>query len=231
MKARAERACRDSGRQLGARAPAAVRAPDPWALMLGRRDRQPRQLLDLLAHRPADRDQLALAEDVAAPTLRRPMHHNLVDRRARQQLAAPALMTGLGALLAARRVLAAPRRRPGRILAWRLRRVTRRAPRLALQLTDALLLARHTRRQRLYLHRQPLVLRRQLHKHPHHDLAPLPIDRLGLGALHTTGFATTPSCPPDQLNAYRNLITCREFSPSHRTEQGPHNPPTSSAAS
>ncbi len=89
MKARPERAGRDVGGQLGAPALAATRAAHARAPVLGHRHRQPRQLLDLMAHRLADRDQLALGEDVPALTPGRPMHDHLVDRRGRQTARGP----------------------------------------------------------------------------------------------------------------------------------------------
>jgi hypothetical protein len=54
---------------------------NPRALVLGHRDRQLGQLLDLMAHRLADRHQLALAEHVPTATARRPAHDHLIDRR------------------------------------------------------------------------------------------------------------------------------------------------------
>src|SRR5215211_4829109 len=97
-------------------------------------------------------------------------------------------MTGLRALLASRRVLAAPRRTARRIGARRLRGVTRRALDLTLELCDPLLLPRDRRRQRLHLRLKPLVLRRQREQHLDHGIATPLIDRLGLGTLHATGI-------------------------------------------
>ena len=88
MKARPERAARDLDGQRRARPVPAVRAAHPRALMLGHRHRQPRQLLDLMAHRVTHADQLALAEDVPAAAPGRPVHDHLIDHRRRQQLPA-----------------------------------------------------------------------------------------------------------------------------------------------
>src|SRR5688572_10916490 len=111
-------------------------------------------------------------------------------------------MAGLGALLAPRRILAPPRRRSGRIGARRSRGVARVPRQLTLELVDP-------PRQPHDLPREPLVLRRQLEQHPNHRLPARVIDRLGLGPLHTTRFATTELCPPDRLNAYSFFVAGR----------------------
>ena len=137
----------------------------------------------------SDRDQLTLGEHAAALAARRPMHDDLVDRRRRQQLTTLALMARLSALLATRRTLTAPRRRPRRILAGRLRGVARRALDLTLELSDPLVLHRNTLLQ-------PLDLLVHPHQHSDHDPLALLVDRLGLSTLHATGFATAALCPP-----------------------------------
>jgi hypothetical protein len=168
--------------------------------MLGHRDGDRRQLLDLMARRRIDGNQLGLAELVAAATARRPVIDDLVDRPRRQQRPALALMAGLGALLATRWVLAAPRRRARRVLAGRLRRVARVATKPTLQLRDALLLPGNLRGQRLDLGVHP-------QQHRHDDLSALLVDRLGLGPLHTPAFAAAALCPPNRLNAYAFLYS------------------------
>src|SRR3954452_13036958 len=147
-------------------------------------------------------DQLALGENVPAAALAGPVIDELIDRPRRQQRAALALMPRLGARLAARWILAAPRRRAWRISAGRLRRIARGARQLALQRRDPLVLASDLRGQLLDLRLKPLVLRRQRQQHRHDRIATLPIDPLGLAALHTPEFAVGPLCPPHRLNAY-----------------------------
>src|SRR5271155_1458954 len=149
-----------------------------------------------MARRIAGRYQLARLKDMATATTRRPMLDDLIDRRAGQQLTTLALMTSLSTLLAPRRILAPPRRDVGRILTGRLRRVTRRALGLALQLRDPLLLTRDARRQLLDLRRQPLILRRQRQQHLDHSIATPLIDRLRVRPLHTTKFDKPQLCPP-----------------------------------
>jgi hypothetical protein len=196
MKARPERAVGDLGGQLRTRALAAARAAHSRALMLGHSDRQPRKLLDLMAHRLAHADQLGLREDVPAATRRRPVRDHLVDRRRRQELAPLALMPGLAALLANRRILAAARRRTRRIGARRLRRVARRTAQLTLQLGDPLVLPRDARAQLLDLRLQTLVLRRERQQHLDHNSAALLIDRLRLDPIHTPRLDSAKLCPP-----------------------------------
>jgi hypothetical protein len=153
--------------------------------MLGHRDRDRRQLLDLVAHRIADRDPLVLGEHVTAVAAIRPMIDDLVDRPRRQQRAALALMPRLAALPAPRRILAAPGRRARRIDARRLRRVARAAVQPPLQLRDPLILTGNPGRQALDLRLQTLVLRRQRQQHRDDRVTALLVDRLRLGALHT----------------------------------------------
>src|SRR5215211_1658178 len=158
--------------------------------------RQTRELLNLVTDRLAHRDPFVLAELVAAITARRPMHDHLVNRRGRQQLPALALMAGLGALRAPRRILAPPRRAARRISAGRLRRVTRGPLDPTLQLRDSLLLLRDALLKPL-----DLLVHPQQHRHDH---VPAPaVDRLGLSPLHPSRFAAPTLCPPTQLNAYR----------------------------
>ncbi len=94
-------------------------------------------------------------------------------------------MARLRALRPARRILAAGRTRVRQVMTGRLRGVARRPLGLALQLRDPSLLPRDPRRQRLDLRDQPLVLRRELHQHPSHDIAALVIDGVRLSAIHT----------------------------------------------
>ena len=182
--------------------------------MLGHRDGHHGQLLDLMARRIAGGDQFARLKDVAAATARRPVLDDLVDHAGRKQLAALALMAGLSALLATRRILAPSRRRTGRILARRLRGITRRALALALQLRDSLVLTS-----------DPIGQDPQLLVHPqqqrHDDITALVIDRLGLGPLHTTGFDAPALCPPDQLNAYSFLLRQIESCRAHAAQPLP----------
>src|SRR3954471_18582227 len=194
--ARPERALTDADGQLAAPPAPAARAAHALAAMLGHGDRDRRQLLDLMACRVAIADQLALGEDVSAAALAGPVIDELIDRPRRQQRAALALMPRLGARLAARWILAAPRRRAWRIGAGWLRRIARGARQLALQRRDPLVLASDLRGQLLDLRLKPLVLRRQRQQHRHDRIATLPIDRLGLAALHTPAFAVSPLCPP-----------------------------------
>jgi hypothetical protein len=98
-------------------------------------------------------------------------------------------MTALATRLAARRVIATPRRRSRRILAWRLGRVARRTLDLALKLGDPLLLPRDALLQ-------PLDLLFHPQQHGDHDLAALVVDRLRLRPLHTTRFDGPALCPP-----------------------------------
>jgi len=130
---------------------AAAGADNAQALMLGHPHGHHRQFLDLTARRRTDRDPVGHTEPMPAGAVSRPVLDDLVDRPRRQQRAALALMPWLSALLAPRRVLAAPWRRAGRIGAGRLRQVPRRALGLALELRDPLLLTRDPRRQLLDL--------------------------------------------------------------------------------
>lgn len=189
VKARPERGSADAGGQPAARPRAAVRAAHPLAAVLGHDHMDRRQLLDLMARRLAIGHQLPVGEHVPAAALARPAIDDLVDRPRRQQRPALALVPGLRALLATGRILAAPRRRPRRILTRRLRRVPRRALRPALQLRDPLLLPGDPLAQRLDLRVHP-------QQHRDHDLATLLVDRLSLGPLHTTRFNAAALCPP-----------------------------------
>src|SRR5579863_4144014 len=66
LQARAEHTAHNLLWQLGAPTPAAARAAHALAAMLDQPDRDRRQLLDLVAHRLAHRDPLALAEHMPA---------------------------------------------------------------------------------------------------------------------------------------------------------------------
>jgi hypothetical protein len=132
-------------------------------------------------------------------------------------------MPRLGALLAPRRILAAPGRRARRIGARRLRRVPRRAIQLTLKCRDPLVLLGDPHGQLLDLRLKPLILRRQRQQHRHDRIPTLFIDRLSLAPLHTTKFDAPRLCPPNQLNAYEK-----------RPQTGPnghaHDPPSSSVS-
>ena len=195
LQARTEGAGGDLGGQRAALLGAAVGAAHALALVLDDAHRDRRQLLELMARRIADRDALGGHEHVPALAPVRPVLDDLVDGPRRQQRPPLALVTGLAALLATRSVLAAPRRRAGRILAGRLRGVARVAPQPALELRDALLLTGHTLGQ-------PRDLLVHPQQHRDHRLTALVVDRLRLGALHTTEFAAAALCPADRLNAY-----------------------------
>jgi hypothetical protein len=170
--------------------------------MLGHRDRDRRQLLDLAAHRLANRDMFTLGELVPAVATIRPVINHLIDRPRRQQRTAVALMPGLATLTATRRILTAPGRRPWRIDARRLRRVTRASVQPPLELRNPLILPRNPGSQDLNLRLQPLVLRRQRQQHLNDRVPALLLDGLRLGALHTAYFDAPELCPTDQLNAY-----------------------------
>src|ERR671919_1969168 len=106
--------------------------------MLAPLHRGRRQLRDLVPPWLRSLDQLPLSEDVRtrAATLG-PVLDDLVDVLERQQRAMAALVPGLAATLAARAWLAWPRRRRGRILRGRQRRVARAAIEPLLKLADA----------------------------------------------------------------------------------------------
>src|SRR5215211_7074347 len=203
---RTERAAADPGRQLAGPFVPARRAAHAHALMLDHPDRQPRQLLDLITPRRADRDPLGLGEDVPAATDRGPVTDDLVDRRRRQQLTAATLMTGLRARRTTRGALRTPLpARPRRIARRRPRRITRVPRQLALKL----------------LHPRLKLLDPTIHPQQNLDHHPPPsvVDRLRLSALHTPKFDAAESCPPDQLNAYGNgalLIAGRRSCTSSR---------------
>jgi hypothetical protein len=157
--------------------------------MLGHRDGDWRQLLDLMTRRLTIDHQLVLAEHMPTVALGRPVIDELIHRPSRQQRPSLAVMTALATRLAARRVLATPRRRSRRILARRLGRVARRTLDLALKLGDPPLLPRDALLQ-------PLDLLVHPQQHGDHDLAALVVDRLRLRPLHTTRFDGPALCPP-----------------------------------
>lgn len=169
----------------------AVQPPDA-VLCHGHRDR--RQLFDLMARGLAHRHALIGNEDVAAATALGPVLDHLIDRPRRQQRPAVTLMTVLGALLATRGVLAALgiARRIG---ARRTRRVARALVQLALELPDTSL----------------KLLDAPIHPQQHldHDLTTGIINRLRLGTLHANGFDTPRLCPPNRLNGYTKIESCR----------------------
>ena len=82
------------------------------------------QLLDLPGHRLADRDTFLGRESVTTPAALGPILDDPIHRPRRQERATLALVTGLGALIAARWILATLRRAGGRIGARGNRRVT-----------------------------------------------------------------------------------------------------------
>jgi hypothetical protein len=147
-----------------------------------------RQLLDLVTHRLAKRDMPTSGEEMAALTLRRPVLDHFIDRPCRQQWPALALMAGLSALRTTRGILPAPCRRTRWIGTRRLRAITRTAIQPTLQLSDALILTRDPRTQRLDLRVHP-------QQNINHRLAPRVIDRLRLSALHTQAFDDTELSP------------------------------------
>jgi hypothetical protein len=105
-----ERAPGDLPRPLAAAPGPEIRAAQPLAVMLDHADREPYQLLDLVARGRPHRHLLTLAEHVSAPTCPRPVLNDLIARPARQPIPALALMPGLRALLGRRVALLAPRR-------------------------------------------------------------------------------------------------------------------------
>jgi hypothetical protein len=147
------------------------------------------QLLDLPAHRLADRDTLPLRESVTTPTALGPILDDPVHGPRRQERATVALMTRLGSLRTPRRILAKLRRTGGRIGARGNRRVARAAVQPTLEHSDPLILARNPRGQRLNLSVHP-------QKHLNDRLTPSVIDRFRLNPLHTKKFDSTPLCPP-----------------------------------
>jgi hypothetical protein len=172
--------------------------------MLGDPHGHHRQFLDLMTRRLAHPDAVALAERMPARTARRPVLNDVVDRPRRQQRPSPALVAGLAARLAPRRILRALGRRR-RILTRRLRRVARRAPGLALKPGDALVLLGDA----LLKPRDLLI---HPHQHRHDRLAALPEDRLRLSTLHTHEIRRRPLMSPDRLNAY-GFATTRRVDP------------------
>jgi hypothetical protein len=163
--------------------------------VLGHARRQHRQLLNLMARRRPDGDTIALAEHVPARAPLRPMLDHVVDPPRRQQRPPMTLMPRLPTLRSPRPILAAPRRRPRRILARRQRRIARVSPQPPLQLSDPLLLLTNPFGQTLDLLVHP-------QQHRDHDLTALVVDRLRLGAFHASTFDARPLCPPNRLNAY-----------------------------
>jgi hypothetical protein len=117
--------------------------------MLGHRDRDRWQLLDLVAHRLTDRHVLAFSELVTAVTAIGPMINNPIDRPRRQQRATLALMPRLATLTAPRGVLPPSGRRARRIRARRLGAVTRAAIQPPLKQGDPLALPRNHLRKLL----------------------------------------------------------------------------------
>jgi hypothetical protein len=73
---------------------AAAQAAHPLAAMLGHRDRDQRQLLDLVAHRLTHRDPLVLDEHLTALAAIRPVLDDIVDRPRRVQPLTVERLTG-----------------------------------------------------------------------------------------------------------------------------------------
>src|SRR6266542_3564418 len=92
--------------------------------MLADRDRDRRQLADLVALRRSRVDPLVLPEPArACPTAPRPVLDQLIHPLERKQRPVPALVTGLAAARSARPRLTRPRWRRGLILRERKRGV------------------------------------------------------------------------------------------------------------
>jgi hypothetical protein len=189
LEPRPEHAPGDLPRELGAPPAPAARAAHALAAMLRDRDRDHRQLLELVAHRLARRDQLTSGEHMTALAASGPLVDAVVARPRRQQRTPLALMPRLAALPAPRRILALSRRAARRIHARRLRRVARAAIQPALELCDPLTLPSDRLRQLLDLAVHP-------QQHLDHDLAAGVIDRLRFSPLHTTKFDAPELCPP-----------------------------------
>src|SRR5439155_26291362 len=106
--------------------------------MLGDRDRDRRQLADLVALRRSRVDPLILTEGVrACLTALRPVLDQLVHLLERKQRPVPAFVTGLAAARSARPRLTRARWRRGRILRGRKRGVARSPVEPLLELADA----------------------------------------------------------------------------------------------
>jgi hypothetical protein len=189
VKTGTKRALGNLGRQHAACLLTAARAAHPSSTMLGDMDLCHGQLLDLPAHRLTHRDPLPGREGVTTPTALGPILDHPVHRPRRQERATLALVTGLGALRTARRILPPPRRNTRRISARRRRRVPRTPIQPPLQHSDPLILTSDTLSEHLNLSIHP-------QKHLHHDLPALVIDRLRLRTLHTKRFDTPRLCPP-----------------------------------
>jgi hypothetical protein len=192
-------------RQLGPAAAPAIRAAHSIALVLGDLHRDHGQLLDLPAHRLAHRDTLLECESVTAPATLRPILDHPVHCPRRQQWPALALVTGLGALSATRRILSTLLRRAGgRIGARGNRRVARTAVQPTLELGDPLILARdpHSQRPNLGVHPQ---------KHLNDRRTPSVIDRFRLNPLHTPRFDEPELCPPNPTERLPRTPISRAF--------------------
>jgi hypothetical protein len=196
LQPRTKRAGRDLAGKLCPTPAATTRAAHTLTAMLGHRDRDHRQLLDLMAQRIADRHVLVLSELVTAVAAIRPVIDDRIDRPRRQQRAALALMPGLATLTATRRILPAPRHHARRINTRRLRTVTRASIQPPLELRDPLVLTSNSSREALDLRLKALVLSRKRQQHRDDRITPLLVDGLRLGALHTAYFDAPELCPP-----------------------------------
>jgi hypothetical protein len=153
--------------------------------MLAHADSDRRQLCDLVARRFGVLDTLQALERVRARAAALgPVLDDLVDQLGWEQPSVPTLVTWLAATSPTRALPARPRRRRGRILRGRQRRVARAAVQPPLELGHPRL--------------EPLVCLEQLtHAQQQRDsrLTVTIEDRLGLGSLHTTTFVAGTEVP------------------------------------
>lgn len=176
--------------------------------MLNDLDRGRRQLRDLVAGNHTRAQVLLLGEAMPAPAARRPMVDHPIDLTLCKQRPPVTGMTGLATLLAPRSRLSPALRRMWRILARRRRRI----PRIAIQPLLEILDTSDQLRDLSVLRVDP---RRQRQQDGDDRLAPLLIDRLRLGPLHTARFAA-PAADPSDL---------QEVKPCYFAELTPIPPP------
>src|SRR6266545_8145574 len=199
LKPRPERRAGVASGKLGARLGGTGRAAQPVQAVLRHRDRDRRQLTDLVALRDGRVDTLVLAEQTrAAIAALRPMLNHPIDALERKQPTVPALVARLTATAAARTWRRKPAGRRRRILRRRQRRVTRTAAHLLLELLDTGL--------------KPLVPRRQRENELHTTLPPRVVDRLRLVPLHPAqirGPTPGPCTGPERLRVFCRLQAFR----------------------